>query len=740
MRKSLAVLLVILMFTPLASAGVLNGSTMFLSEIAGKTNRTAEISLSLMAISSASKGLNWSVENVVTNLTEVLLSAQNPDGGWGYYLQDTSNVPDTAYAVIALIKAKPNVDPRILSRVNTAIERGVEYLLRAENEVGWGYVPNTSPAFYPTVLSVWALGEYGYSYTASFLWNPVDYIGSAKPEIPEYEALALRVIAYHAVGYPVSNSTVDEIENLLYSGNLTMKERAMLTYALELVNPFDFNTAKLLLELESYAKTSLRYAYWVSTPETMFSSPEVIETTAYALLALSIPAHYVGPISKPTNPYALPCDELLSLQNPDGGWPVVASGSSNEKATYYSLLALCRCYHTNETVNRALSWIRERFYSDGRWMLLNDRFSPGFYYALETLLHYGMLNQSEREWAINVIKESQLDYGIGLWGNDLGPQPYQTALAVKALLDLGVPPSDPLIQKAKDWLLSISKTGWGIYVTTPYFSYMLKPDVLTTLTVIEALENITPKEELMPHVQWLLQQRVDGGWAPFKEYFDQFYNRVVVGKPTVELTVRVTDLLLRFGYNYTNETLHFVLRAKDTGEINGKPVEIAFTIMYLSRYHFIPPVTLYEIENAFLSEPFEVITVGLNSTERAEVINALHQVFGQNFVLSNSTSIGSGYYIVIAPYGKYDVSRYNPYIRFEVTGKSVYLGPYNASLDSIAVIPGATANGMVLFVLYSEKSRWMAVELFTTGFVKYLRGNAMLFTYENGRVKQYVVG
>lgn len=735
MKKLLAGLLVILMVVPLVRAGTIGGSAAFLVSMADKTSEVQKLSLTLLALSYASKPLGGSVNDEINSLALELIKAQNPDGGWGYRLGQTSDVLDTGYAVVALVNALPYVEADKSKTVRNGIDRAVSYLLSARGEDGWGYIPGTKPSFYPTAIALWALGDYGYSYVYPFMKGPVLFLNYSKPEIPENEALALKVIAYHAVGYQVPEKLIEKVIGLLYTGGITMKERAMLTYALELVRPFDFNTARLVTELEGLGKGGADYTYWFTKPSFYLVPSQTVETTAYALMAISIPAMHIGTISPPKNPYWLPCNALLKLQNPDGGWPIKKGEPSQEIATYYALKVIDRCYHSNETVQRAINWTEMAYRRD-----MNGTFSTKYFYALETLLSLGLLNETEKREAIEYIFNSTMKGYDYVWGNFLGPQPYETALAVKALLDLGVPPTDWRIRKAVSWILSVGNgKGWGIIVKTRYYTYTLGPNVPMTIEILDVLKDIVPTRELKSYANWLASQRINGGWAPFKAYYDSFAGRWVYGRPTVYLTVKATDLLSEFGYNFTNETLSLVLKARDSGEINDWTLDTALAIEYLCRFKFIPPVTLYGIENAFLSRKnFTVIGIGVNATE---IALALQKFFGGHFTPSNKTSLESGYYVVVAPYGAYNISKYNPYVDFRLFDGSVMVGNYTGPMvDSIAVIPGSTAQGMVLFVFYGDSSRWMAEELFTTGFIKYLRGNAMLIVNENGRIRQLVVG
>ncbi|WP_297464317.1 prenyltransferase/squalene oxidase repeat-containing protein [Thermococcus sp.] len=730
MRRILAAMVMVLMLIPVVNAGVIDGPARFLLITKDYSNRTEDLSLSLMALTLADRDLNGALADEIREMTGNLLERQNPDGGWGYFPGSTSNVPDTAYAVVSLETVADYLGPDERDPVERAAERGIGYIRGAFTGRGWGYVKGSRESCYPTVVSLWALGKAGYGPWDPMVSRAVDYLKDAEPcEISPLEFLALRTIALHSLGYRVDDSTVETIRETLLQGNPLPKERAMLTYALVLVAPADFDTLRALKKLRETAHVTNETMFWAN-PVRMLSSTDSIVATAYALMAFATPMHR-RPSEPPENPYAMPCDDLKGMQNPDGGWGLVVNGPSNEKATHYSLLAIERCYPTNESIRKALNWTEKAFAADSLWVRENDRITPGYFYALETLLRHGLLSDEDKKSAIETVRNAQL-YG-GLWGiRALGPQPYDTALAVRALRDLGVPANDPLIQAAVEWLLSISNGGWGTYVTTPHFSYMLKPDVLTTVTVLEALDGIATREELEPHLRWLVDQRVDGGWAYWRDSW---------GRPSVELTVRATDLLSRYGYNYTRETLEFVMNARDSGLIEGRPIETAFTVLYLSRFHYVPQVTLYDVRNALDTDLFEVIAPHLDNRSLSEILAALREDFGDRFVVANTTEIGYGNYIVIARFGDYNVRKYNPYLRFHLNNGSVTVGNVTVPVNSsVVLVPGKTPGGVVLFVFYSPPTEDIAIEVFTTGFVEYISGSAMVLVREGDRVRLLTVG
>ncbi len=282
----------------------------------------------------------------------------------------------------------------------------------------------------------------------------------------------------------------------------------------------------------------------------------------------------------------------------------------------------------------------------------------------------------------------------------------------------------------------------GTYVTTAYYSYMLKPDVLTTITVLEALKGgMATPEELKPHLEWLIEQRVDGGWPYWKTYYVWDENREFPGTPTVELTVRATDLLLDYGYNYTNETLSFVMNARDSGAIDGKTIEMASAIEYLSRFQYIPPVDLYDVRRALDGDTFRVVAPGMDNESLEAVIKTLNDLFSGGFLPANTSSIGEGSYIVLANFTGYPpIREYNPpYLKFYVDNGTVTVGNITVPTSEAVVLvpPGKTPpeGGIVLFVLYEPENSEIAREVFTTGFIRYIRGDTRWFS--SSRMARY---
>ena len=82
-----------------------------------------------------------------------LTSAQNTDGGWGYFVGYESNVQDTALALHAL-------QPVMAFNSNTVV-KGIQYLIANQNpDGGWNILPNEPGDILTTALAVSLLSEY----------------------------------------------------------------------------------------------------------------------------------------------------------------------------------------------------------------------------------------------------------------------------------------------------------------------------------------------------------------------------------------------------------------------------------------------------------------------------------------------------------------------------------------------------------------------------------------------------
>ncbi|EHR79170.1 hypothetical protein OCC_01534 [Thermococcus litoralis DSM 5473] len=724
MKRVVPVLLVVMMILPYAGAvPILDSSVRFLLQGEEYAETTEEMSLSLLALTmSYGMASNLSIDNI-TSIAYSLLYRQNEDGGWGYYEGSTSNVVDTSYAIIAL-KSAISLYERGTSPyrdISNAVTSGIRFLLNSYSVNGWGYVPNTLPEFYPTVMAIWALGENGYSAENENIKNAVEFLENVeKTELREGKALALRILAYKSVGYKIDSSLIEKAWELVNSKDITIEEKALLTYALLNYEGLSFKTAVLLAELENL-KDEDSFVYWANKPEGLVER-DVITTSALATLDIGYAELGLPPALASFSREL--CSVILSSQNPDGGWSYLEGYPSNEIATYYVLSNIEYCF-SREGVDKALEWAREKLSVNKKEVLRKRELSPRYVYNILLLARFNMLDGNEKKENIEIIKSLKLK--DGLWGNVLGPQPKDTALAVKALLALGVPPSDQDIQEAKRWLLSISEGGWGTYVQTEYYPYMITPEVETTLEVLEALLPISSKDELQRNIEWLIDQRgTDGRWANVKEL--HIYNVLIYeGEPRTDLTARAIALLSSLGYNYRDEFISWVMDHRNEITSRGNLVEIPLilNVLYTPTYG----IDIWWVNRVLEKEDFKVVYTSGKYYTASFVRNALEKHLNRTLPLSEFEGFKNSNYVIIGGLDDFNISEYNPAVSMEVeNSKLIVNGHYYPLKDSGVIVAGKHEQNYMLFVLYNGSSR-VVREIFDLGMFKYFKGPAVVAWY-----------
>lgn len=726
---SLILVLMVISYMPVSAKPLLDRSVEFLSGAEVLITRTQDLSLSLLALIDAKGKVEGNISGDIDYFMEALLEYQNDDGGWGYTNGSVSNVVDTSYALIALKRALNVYEKGSLmySKVSHALDYGIDFLLEAHNGKAWGYVKDTSAGFYPTVLAVWALGENGYVWRNPIIKNAILYLKNADiGGISNYTALGLKILAYKSVGYPHGcDSMIGLVKEYLFSEkDIPTSERAFLTFVLVSYEDVNFDVARALILLEDL-KEGAEMFYWKDEGG-LFRSSEVVKTSAYATLSFSLVSDKLS--SGPENPFKKSCDALKEAQNPDGGWSYIRGFPSNEKTTYYALKALRLCYFRDVSIEKGLNWTGERL-PTLTLMVKEEReiYSP-YIYSLLTLSEFGMLSEEEKKEHIKLIKSIKLSNGK--WGNFLGSQPFDTALAVKALMALGVSPDDPDIRGAKSWLLTVSSDGWGTYVETKSYSYMLPPEVSVTLEVLEALQNISTKEELQPHLEWLAEQRTDGGWSNIKEHYLLGVFRYKE-EPTVELTIRATEVLAKFGYDYRQETLEWIMGKEHDGIWGKTVIDLALATLYLSQFRFIPETNLYDVVRRIGKEKFAVLYIDNREDTAIRVKNTIERFFDTNVSVERFREIGDLNYIILTDFSL-NLEKYNPYVKLEVKNGTITLEnkTYDVS-NTVILAPGKTEMGYVLFVFYEKGMDDVVVKVFDSGLVRYLKGRAVVVSYED---------
>lgn len=153
------------------------------------TNTVLDTAFALEALNVA----NYSDQNIVSSSLWYLVSTQNPDGGWGFYQGDNSNVYVTAIVVDTLSKYKS------IYTLQTPINNGVAYLLTKQNPDG-GFGSSASTV-YETALSFLALVASGAD-ISTVAPQAINYLTSTQlpngswNDDPYSTALALRALAH----------------------------------------------------------------------------------------------------------------------------------------------------------------------------------------------------------------------------------------------------------------------------------------------------------------------------------------------------------------------------------------------------------------------------------------------------------------------------------------------------------------------------------------------------------------
>ena len=169
---------------------------------------------------------------------------------------------------------------------------------------------------------------------------------------------------------------------------------------------------------------------------------------------------------------------------------------------------------------------------------------------------------------------------------------WDTAQAVFALGEAGVPRDDPRMIKAADWILSKEvrhKGDWAVKVpsTEPggwYFEFNNEfyPDTDDTGQVLLALSRVDNPRERYQHevaqraLDWVLAMQCrNGGWGSFDkdntkmifQYIPFADHNAMLDPPTVDITGRILEMLATYGYTRTDKrvekAIQFIFREQE---------------------------------------------------------------------------------------------------------------------------------------------------------------------------------
>jgi len=170
---------------------------------------------------------------------------------------------------------------------------------------------------------------------------------------------------------------------------------------------------------------------------------------------------------------------------------------------------------------------------------------------------------------------------------------WDTAQAVYALGEAGLPKDDPRLLKAADWMLSKEvrhKGDWSVKVkgVEPggwYFEFNNEfyPDVDDSAQVLLALNHVDNPRERYQHevsrraLDWIFaMQCKNGGWAAFDrdntkmifQYIPFADHNAMLDPPTVDITGRILEMLANYGYTRRDKrverAIQFVLAEQES--------------------------------------------------------------------------------------------------------------------------------------------------------------------------------
>lgn len=227
-----------------------------------------------------------------------------------------------------------------------------------------------------------------------------------------------------------------------------------------------------------------------------------------------------------------------------------------------------------EGIKAAEKWILERQEATGDW----GGIIPAM---LNSLLALRCLNYTTDDPIVarglqavdNFVVETEESY----WVQPCVSPVWDTALAMRSLVDSGLDPADPALVKAGEWLLQKQILAYGDWAVKNHqgkpggwafeFDNRFYPDVDDTAVVVMALQAVKlPDEQLKQAaiaraVAWIASmQCAPGGWAAFDlDNNQEWLNllpygdlKAMIDPNTADVTARVLEMVGRLQGNHSN--------------------------------------------------------------------------------------------------------------------------------------------------------------------------------------------
>ncbi len=218
----------------------------------------------------------------------------------------------------------------------------------------------------------------------------------------------------------------------------------------------------------------------------------------------------------------------------------------------------------------AESWILDHQEESGDWCGIQ----PPMVYSILALYHLGYpLDADAIVRGMKALDDFCLEDEDGMRMQSCVSPVWDTAWTMLALLDAGISPEDPALEKAANWLAQnqvLTGGDWQVKNNAPPGGWAFEfynthyPDVDDSAVVLSALNRFDPdkveglEQAKVRGMEWCLSmQSSSGGWAAFdKDNTLVILNRIpfadqeaMVDYPTVDVTGRVLEAMVYLGYD-----------------------------------------------------------------------------------------------------------------------------------------------------------------------------------------------
>jgi squalene-hopene/tetraprenyl-beta-curcumene cyclase len=227
----------------------------------------------------------------------------------------------------------------------------------------------------------------------------------------------------------------------------------------------------------------------------------------------------------------------------------------------------------HRAIEAAQNWIIDHQEESGDW----GGIQPPMVYSLLALHYLGFpLSHEVMKKGLKAIEDFCIDDEEGLRMQSCISPVWDTALTALALLEAGVSPEHPALEKSANWLISqqiltggdwqfknaCQPGGWAFEFSNSHY-----PDVDDSAVVLNVLNRFDPQRcaglDLCKSrgMEWVISmQSSNGGWAAFdRDNGMEILNRIpfadteaMVDPPTADVTGRVLEVMGRCGFHYNH--------------------------------------------------------------------------------------------------------------------------------------------------------------------------------------------